>query len=90
MNPNAKELTEPVNLIQIMSYGHLLMEDMVTINAISVNKLLILEESNSLNAIMVRSLNVKSLESTVHALTWTMNVIMVSTDLMMADVLLIV
>jgi hypothetical protein len=73
-----------------MNYGHLLMEDMEKINVTSVNRLLILGESNSLNATMVKNWKGKYLESTAHAQTWTMNVTLDITELRMADVLLIV
>jgi len=55
MSLNARVLTELVKPTQIMSSGPPMMADMVTINASSVNKSLISEESKNLNASTVKN-----------------------------------
>jgi hypothetical protein len=58
MSPNVKVLTNQGIQIVIMSYGHLMMADMVTqtANVSWVNKSHISEESKTLSASMARSL----------------------------------
>jgi hypothetical protein len=60
MSPNAKELIDQERLIQTMNYGHLMMVDMVTINASWGNKCLMSEGSRIQNVSMVKNLKKRS------------------------------
>lgn len=85
MNHNARVLTDQEILTLIMSYGHHMMAVTVQTAAISVSKYNMYAENRLLPASMVKILSVKLKEFLALAPTWTMNAILVTSELVQVD-----